>query len=540
MFKKSFLIISIVMIMILSAFVTGCVDKQNAGDAAAKTLIYGRGADSISLDPAQVTDGESLKVTRQIFDTLVQYKEHNTEVIPALAEKWEQSEDGKTWTFYLRKGVKFHDGTDFNADAVVYNFNRWMDPKHPEHKGGEFPYYAYMFGGYLGDDGHVIKAVTAVDAHTVKFELNFTSGPFLNNLAMPPFAIASPTAVKADPVEFNQNPVGTGAFKIAENGWKKNDAITLIKNDNFWQKGFPLMDKLIYKSIPDNAARFTALQAGDIDMMDGMNPDDSKTVKQNDALALHIRPGMNIAYLAFNTEKKPFDNPKVRQALNMAVNKQGIINSFYANMAEPAINPMPNVLWGYNDSVIDYEYNIEKAKQLLAEAGHPNGFEVEFYAMQDPRPYMPNGKKVAEYMQQDFAKIGVKTKIVSYDWQTYKDRVGKGEHQMALFGWIGDNGDPDNFLYVLLDKDNTRTPDAGNISFYRSEPLHSILIEAQRSTDQSARSALYEKAQDIIKKDAPWIPLVHATVPEAARSDVKGWRPHPTGSEPLYNVSISK
>jgi peptide/nickel transport system substrate-binding protein len=263
-------------------------------------------------------------------------------------------------------------------------------------------------------------------------------------------------------------------------------------------------------------------------------------VEKDSNLKLYKRPGMNVAYLAFNTTKKPFDNPKVRQAINYAVNKGGIIKSFYAGMAIPAVNPMPPVIWGYNNNVKDYEFNLDKAKQLLKEAGYPNGFEVDFYAMQDPRPYMPNGKKVAEFISADLAKIGVKTHIVSYDWQTYKDRVGKGEHSMALFGWIGDNGDPDNFLYVLLDKDNTRTPDAGNIAFYVNDELHNILIEAQHSTDQAKRTQLYMKAQEIIKQDAPWVPLVHATAPEAARSYVKGWVLHPTGSDKLYKVSIEK
>jgi peptide/nickel transport system substrate-binding protein len=228
----------------------------------------------------------------------------------------------------------------------------------------------------------------------------------------------------------------------------------------------------------------------------------------------------------------------VRRALNYAVNKEGIIKSFYSGLAQPAINPIPPFMWGYNDKIKDYEFNLDKAKKLLAEAGYPNGFEVDFYAPTEPRPYLPDGKKVAEYMQADFAKIGVKTKIVTYDWQTYLDRTGRGEHSMALFGWNGDNGDPDNFLYVLLDKDNTRTPDAGNIAFYKNDELHDILIKAQRSSDQAERTKLYQQAQEIIKKDAPWVPLVHATVPYAAKKEVTGFIPHPTSTLYLENVDL--
>ncbi len=532
---KKYWIISIAVLFILSSLLTAC-GGGNTATSTGNTLVYGRGADSISLDPSQATDGESHKVSKEVFDTLVEYKKETTEVQPGLAESWETSSDGKTWTFHLRKGVKFQDGTDFNADAVAFNFNRWMDPKDPTHKGGDFSYYSYMFGGFKGDAGHVIKAVTAVDPNTVKFELNKPQGPFLNNLAMESFGIASPTAVKKDPVAFNQHPVGTGPFTFVS--WKKNDSIVLEKNKDYWQAGKPKLDKIIFRSIPDNAARFTALQSGDIDIMDGMNPDDAAVVKGNSNLQLFEQQGMNVAYLAFNTTKKPFDNVKVRQAINYAVNKQAIIKNFYAGMAEPAINPIPKVMWGYNDQVKDYEFNLAKAKELLKEAGYPDGLTIDFYAMQDPRPYMPNGKKIAEYVQQDLAKIGVKTNIISYEWSTYKERVENGEAQMAFFGWIGDNGDPDNFLYVLLDKDNTRTPGAGNIAFYKNNQLHDILIQAQALTDQKQRTELYKQAQTIIKADAPWVPLVHATVPLAAKKDVTGFFPHPTGIYDLREVSF--
>jgi peptide/nickel transport system substrate-binding protein len=533
--QKRFWLLFCTLILVLSSVLAGCSNNKASGRE--KTLIYGRGADSKLLDPIQVTDGESLHVTEQIFDTLVRYEPTSTKVEPSLAESWTTSPDGLKWTFKLRKGVKFQDGTPFNADAVVFNFERWMDKNNPYHKGGEFAYFSYMFGGFKGEKGAVIKDVKAVDDYTVEFDLNFPQGPFLSNLAMSPFGIASPTAIKKEgPDQFAQKPVGTGPFVFVE--WKKNDHITLKKNKNYWRKGYPKLDQIIFRSIPDNTARLTALKSGDIDMMDGLNPNSVGLVKGDSNLQLFNQPGMNVAYLAFNTQKKPFDNPKVRQALNYAVNKEGIIKSFYSGLAEPAINPIPPFMWGYNDKIKDYEFNLDKAKKLLAEAGYPNGFEVDFYAPTEPRPYLPDGKKVAEYMQADFAKIGVKTKIVTYDWQTYLDRTGRGEHSMALFGWNGDNGDPDNFLYVLLDKDNTRTPDAGNIAFYKNDELHDILIKAQRSSDQAERTKLYQQAQEIIKKDAPWVPLVHATVPYAAKKEVTGFIPHPTSTLYLENVDL--
>lgn len=498
-----------------------------------ETLVFGRGGDSVSLDPANVTDGESLNVTTNVFDTLIDYQEGSTELKPALATNWVASEDGLVWTFTLRQGVKFHDGTDFNADAVVFNFNRWMDPAHPYHQ-GDFAYYGYMFGGYKGDEGHVIKEVVAKDPYTVEFHLNYPQGPFLNNIAMSPFAIASPTAIEKYGDKFGENPVGTGPFVFKE--WVRNDKVVLEKNPNYYQEGFPFLDQLIFKSIPDNSARFIALQSGEIDMMDGVNPEDVTLAEANPDLNVWLRPSMNVGYLAFNTEKEPFNNPKVRQALSMAVNKQGLIDAFYNGLAEPAKNPLPPSIWGYNDSIEDYEYNLEKAKELLAEAGYPNGFDTELWYMPVPRPYIPQGKKIAEAIQSDFAKIGVNVTLRTEEWATYLELTGKGEHTMALLGWTGDNGDPDNFLYVLLDQDNAKGPDAGNIAFYKNDELHQLLIKAQQSSDQAERTALYEEAQVIIHEDAPWVPLVHSTPPIAGKKNIQGYNPHPTGSDKFTTV----
>lgn len=529
-------------LVLLSVVLAGCgskettAPKENQEQQEAEvqsTLVFGRGGDSVSLDPANVTDGESLNVTKNIFDTLVDYKEGNTEIEPALAEKWEASEDGLTWTFYLKQGVKFHDGTDFNADAVVFNFNRWMDKENPYHQ-GDFPYYGYMFGGYKGDEGHVIKEVVAKDPYTVEIQLNKPQGPFLNNIAMTAFAIASPDAIKKYGDKFGENPVGTGPFVFKQ--WIRNDKIVLEKNPNYWVQGYPLLNQLIFKSIPDNQARFTALQSGDIDMMDGVNPDDVTLAEKNADLQVWLRPSMNVGYLAFNTEKPPFDNVKVRQALSMAVNKQALINAFYNGLAEPAKNPMPPSLWGYNDAVQDYAYNLDEAKKLLAEAGYPDGFTTDLWYMPVPRPYIPQGKKIAEAMQAEFEKIGVKTNLVTEEWATYLEKTGKGEHSMALLGWTGDNGDPDNFLYVLLDKDNAKAPDAGNISFYKNDQLHEILIKAQQSSDVNERTELYKQAQEIIHNDAPWVPLVHSTPPLLGKKNIVGFNPHPTGSDKFTKV----
>ncbi|TKJ93651.1 ABC transporter substrate-binding protein [Paenibacillus sp. PK4536] len=500
------------------------------------TLIVGRGGDSAALDPAIVTDGESLKIAQQVFDTLLDYKEGTTEVMPSLAESWTISEDALTYTFKLREGVKFHDGTDFNADAVVFNFERWSDTKSKyKFEGDSFDYYDSMFGP---EEERVIASVTATDPTTVVFKLNKPQAPFLQNLAMTCFGIASPKAIEDEKENFKSNPVGTGPFVFKE--WKRSDSITLDKNPNYWQEGLPKMDQVIIRSIPDNTARYNALQNGEIDMMEDLSPDDLASLEANPALQKINRPPFNVAYLGFNTTKKPFDDPKVRVALNHAVDKQGLIDAFFAGQAEPAVNPIPPTLWGYNKSVEDYPYDLAKAKQLLADAGYPNGIEQEltFYAMPVPRPYMPDGRKVAEVIQASFEQIGVKVKIESPEWATYLEDLKNGtKDDLFIIGWTGDNGDPDNFFYPLLDKDSIG---GNNYSQYDSKEFHDLVVKAQQETDQAERSKLYEQAQVIVKKDAPWVPLVHSTPLLAAKAELKGYVPSPTGSEAYTNVYIEQ
>jgi peptide/nickel transport system substrate-binding protein len=525
----------LISVLAISMFLAGCGSKStsgtnnnNASSGSKKdTLVYGRGGDSTSLDPITTTEGEAFKVTINIFETLVNYGEQDTTLHPGLAKSWNVSSDGLTYTFHLQQGVKFQDGTDFNADAVVFNFDRWMNGDDKK-----FPYYT-MFGGYKKDPGHVIKEVKAVDQNTVQFVLKRPMAPFLKNLAMSPFGIASPTAVKKWGDKFREHPVGTGPFKFVE--WKQNDRIVLEKNPDYWQKGLPKLNKIIFRVIPENTARLNALANGEIDVMDGLNNSDEATVAANKNLQIIKRPSMNVGYLGFTVTRKPFDNKLVRQALSYAIDKKAIIKAFYGGQAIPAKNPMPPSIEGYNDSIQDYPYDLTKAKQLLTQAGYPNGFSMDLWAMPVARPYMPEGMKVAEVIQESLSKIGVKAKIQSVDWATYLDKAAKGDFDAYMLGWTGDNGDADNFLYALLDKDSIGS---NNYSRYSNDQVHNLLIKAQQESDQAKRNDLYKQAQVIIHDDAPWVPLVHSTPLLAASKDVVNYVPHPTGSEVLSKVEF--
>ncbi|KGX83619.1 ABC transporter substrate-binding protein [Pontibacillus marinus] len=499
---------------------------ENASEGSGKdTLVFGRGADSKQLDPSKVTDGESIYVTQQIYDQLVTYEQDSTEVKPALATDWKTSDDGTVWTFTLREGVKFHDGTSFEAEDVVYNFERWTKSK-------DYIYYGYMFGGH--EDG-LIEKVEAVDEYTVKFTLKEPNAPFIQTLAMPPFGIASPDAIEKHGENYFKNPVGTGPFKFES--WTRGDRIELSRNDDFWGQKAGVKN-LTFRVIPDNGARFMELQSGSIDLMLGLNPQDLEPAENADGLQVFRRPSMNVGYMAMNTDKEgPLADRKVRQAINLAVDKKELIKLF-EGLGKSAKNPMPPSLWGYNDDIDPYGYDVEKAKTLLAEAGYGDGIDITLYTMPNPRPYMPQPKVTAQAIQQMLKEANINVEIVENDWETHLEVTQNGEHDMALLGWTGDNGDPDNFLYVLLDKDNAKVGSAGNIAFYKNDEVHDLLKSAQSEMEQSKRAEKYKKAQEIIHKDAPWLPIAHTTPPLVGKDNIKGYVPHATGSEKLHTITF--
>lgn len=529
--KKKKWLLSLFFVLTLSLILSACSeDKKDdkttdtTDEKKPQVLVFGRGGDSVSLDPAIVTDGESFKVTENIFETLLEFGPQDTTIQPGLAKKWDISEDGLKYTFYLQEGVKFHDGTDFNAEAVVKNFERW--------KGGAEEQFYYFHSMFKANGEDIIKSIEAKDTYTVEFTLTRPLAPFLKNLAMSSFGIASPSALEKYGDKFGENPVGTGPFKFVI--WKRNDSITLEKNADYWQEGYPKLDQIIFRSIPDNSARLNALISGDIDLADDINPSDAILIERNANLQLIERPSMNIGYLALTNTRKPFDNKLIRQAVNYAINKQAIVDAFFEGKAQVAKNPMPPSISGYNDEIQDYPYDPEKAKALLKEAGY-DGTPIELWAMPVPRPYMPDGQKVAEAIQKNLEDVGIKSEIKTVEWATYLEMAKDGKFDAFLLGWTGDNGDADNFIYTLLDKDNIGS---NNYAYYSNDEVHDLLIAAQTETNEEKRNELYKKAQEIIKEDAPWVPLVHSTPLLAAKKEVTDYLPHPTGSESLHKVYI--
>lgn len=541
--KKAFSILLVMLLLIAvsgTIFAGGNQEEPVAGDSADSNaapaaeakdknggvLVFARGGDSVGLDPARETDGESYYGCTQVFDNLVEFKEGTTEVQPALAESWTVSDDGLEIVFKLRSGVKFHDGTDFNADAVVFSLGRQLYEDHPYHEYGPWKYWGYM------DMSNIVQDIIAVDNLTVKFILQKTEAPIIANLAMDFAGIVSPAAVEKYGEDFPNNPVGTGPFKFVS--WKKEDSMVFEKNADYWRRP-AYLDRLIIRVIPDATARYLALQKGEVDIIDFPSPEDLEDMKANPDIKVIQQEGLNVGYLAFNCDKEPYTDKRVRQAMNYAVNKDEIIAGVYGTAGAPAKNPIPPGMWSYNDSIEPYEYNPEKAKALLAEAGYADGFSTTLWAMPVARPYNPNGRKVAEIMQAHLADVGVTAEIVSYDWGTYLEKTDHGEHDAALLGWTGDNGDPDNFLFVLLSIAAAEVP-AGNIAFWKNEEFNSLVEEAKVTMDVAKRTALYEEAQVVFHEEAPWLPIAHSVVSEPMQNYVMDFQLSPVGKRQFYNV----
>ncbi|MDP8926794.1 MAG: ABC transporter substrate-binding protein [Actinomycetota bacterium] len=520
---------------------------QGGGGGGGSVFTFGQGSDPLTLDPIHITDSESSKVARQMFDSLLDFAPESTDVVPALATEVPEAENGGlSYTFNLREGVKFHDGEPFNADAVVFNFERWRDTKNPYHAGGgsqsgNFSYYQNYFGGF--DSESNITKVEAVDDYTVRFTLRQPQGPFLDNIAQSNFGMASPKAIKEDVKTFWRNPVGTGPFKFVS--WNKGTEVNLEQNSDWWGGsvpesqggGGPHVKKVVVRGIPDNTSRTAALSGGELTAADGLTPDDIPTVKQDGNLKITYRPPLTIGYMAMNVQKKPFDQREVRQAVNMAINMSEIVKAFFGDTGQVASTYIPPTVSFFDDSIEHYPYDPERARQMLQNAGVQN-LSVDFWYMPIPRPYMPDGKGIAQAMQQDLKDVGINAKLTTRDWGTYLEETGRGVHDMCLLGWSGDNGDPSTFLDSLLKSSAATETDALNVAYYKNSQVDDLLNRALTTTDRSERRTSYLKAQQILVEDAPWVPIAYVKPPVGLQNAVQGFHPNPTGGEAWNSVRL--
>jgi dipeptide transport system substrate-binding protein len=319
----------------------------------------------------------------------------------------------------------------------------------------------------------------------------------------------------------------------------QKDAIIRYKAFPDYWAGKAKIDDLIFSITPDASVRWAKLQKGECHVMPYPNPADLEAIKKDPNVQILEQAGLNVGYLAYQTTKKPFDDVRVRKAVNMAINKKAIVDAVFLGSGVPAKNPIPPSMWSYNDNVKEDEYNPDAAKKLLAEAGYPNGLETDLWAMPVQRPYNPNARRIAELMQADLAKIGVKAEIKSFEWGEYRKRAQAGEHQMAQLGWTGDNGDPDNFLHTLLGCASAQSASGSNIAKWCHKPFDDLVTKAKVTTDQAERTKLYEQAQMIFKEQAPWFTVAHAVQLKPVRKEVVDFKLSPFGRHTFYGVDIN-
>ncbi|MGV7963271.1 ABC transporter substrate-binding protein [Photorhabdus tasmaniensis] len=507
----------------------------------AKTLVYCSEGSPEGFNPQLFTAGTTYDASsRPLYNRLVDFKTGKTEIIPSLAEKWDISDDGKVYIFHLRKGVKWHDNKEFkpsrefNADDVIYTFMRQKDTNHPYNKvsGGSYEYFIGM------GMSEIINKVEKVDDYTVRIELSRPEAPFLADLGMDFASILS--AEYADkmmkagtPEKVDLNPIGTGPFQLLQ--YQKDSRILYKAFKEYWGDKAKV-DRLVFSITPDASVRYAKLQKNECQIMSYPNPADIARMKKDKDIVLMEQPGLNVGYVSFNVTKKPLDNVKVRQALAMAVNKDAIIDAVYQGAGQKAKNLIPPTMWSYDNDLKDYSYSPEKAKQLLKEAGMSDGFTIDLWAMPVQRPYNPNARRMAEMVQADWAKIGVKAKIVSYEWGEYLKRAKDGEHQIVMMGWTGDNGDPDNFFATLF---SCAAKERGsNYSKWCYKPFEDVIQPARIASEYAKRVELYKQAQAVMHEQVPALIIAHSTVYEPVRKEVKGYVVDPLGRHIFSDVSL--
>jgi peptide/nickel transport system substrate-binding protein len=532
-------------------------DAGDSGDSGSgngdggdpKTFIFGSSEDPKTLDAAYVSDGESLRVIYQVYETLVALEPGTTEVVPGLAEEWEISPDGLTYTFQLREGVSFHDGEPFNAEAVCFNFDRWYNFTGPQQSGDVSYYWQTVFGGFATADLESSPATSrygsceATDEFTVTLNLTEPSSALLAGLVLPPFSIASPKAIDEGGTDIEQAGdslsytggfgsevvAGTGPFKFVS--WERGESLTLERNDDYWGDA-PALDEIIFRPIPDATARLQALQAGEIDAYEGVNAADIGAIEANGDQVVE-RPAFNVGYVGFNNKLPIFQNEKIRQAIAHALNRQGLLDAAYPEGAVVANQFLPPEQWGYNESIEGYEYDPELAEQLIAESGETN-LTLEFWYPADvSRPYMPDPQAVYESFAADLQAVGftIVPKTVPWTPDYLQSIQGDGLGQLFLLGWTGDYADPDNFVGTFFRQDR---PEFG----FTDPTIQGLLNEALAETDQAAREALYQEANQAIYDYIPGVPFVHNQPLLAVAGRVTGYTPSPVSLEDFDLIDI--
>lgn len=511
----------------------------SASAAGARTLVYCSEGDPEGFNPALYTSGTTFDAgARQIFDRLLEFETGSTATVPGLATAWTVSQDGLTYRFTLRRGVRwqttpqFTPTRDFNADDVVFTFNRQLLSSHPYHGvgGGRYPYFASM------DMAEILAEVVREDESTVVFRLKRPQASFLADLAMDFASIQS--AEYADrmlragtPADFDARPVGTGPYRLAS--YTRGATIRYVAHAQYW-RGVAPSDELVFAITPDAGTRYARLRTGECHAMAYPNAADVPAMRGDNRLQVVETAGLGVSYIALNTQKGLFRDVRVRRAVNFAIDRDAIIRAVFNGDAKAASNPLPPSVWSFDHTTPVPPHDPALAAVLLSEAGVPIGTKVALWAMPVSRPYNPNARLMAQLVQADLAKIGLVAEIVTYEWADYLRRSQAGEHEMLTLGWISDNGDPDNFLTPTLSCAAAATGE--NRARWCNERFDALVKEAATTSDRSGRTLLYRQAQAIFAEELPWIPIAYPPDILVLRAGVTGYAPSAFGLHSFYGA----
>lgn len=506
-----------------------------SGAAIAKPLVYCADTSPEGFDPGLWDSAGTNNVTGQMFQGLIAFKRGGTDLEPSLATGWTVSPDARTFTFTLRKGVKFHTTPgfkptrEFSADDVVYTYSRFIDAKHPFNVA--FP-ALFIYPQNLGLSSMIDK-VEKLDAFTVRFVLRQPNVTFLSYFAMPFAGIQS--AEYGDQLlktqaasSINNAPVGTGPYRFVS--YRKDDVVRMEANPDYWGKK-QQTDKLIFLITREPNVRLQKLLAGECHITSPVRDNDIAGIEARKDIVLQKIQALNISYLAFNMKRGATKVRDVREALDIAVDRNAIFKALFPRGdAMQAVSAFPPAIPGYNKKLKN-EYNPERAKQLLKKAGYAEGLTLDLWALPVARPTNPNGQLMAQLIQQDWARIGVKANIKTFEWGEYLKRAKNGEHDVYMSGWSGDSGDADDFLSPNL----SCASSSEGVKFCNAE-FDKLLADARAMTDTAKRLAMYEKAQEIFKRERPWITMAHSTVYIPHTADVKGFIMAPNGGMDFEDV----
>lgn len=513
-------------------FIVACGPIDEARDVHRDGLVYCSEGNPESFNPQLGTSGTTVDATSaQLYDRLLDYDAKLQQFVPALARGWQAFDKGTRYRFDLRENVQFHTtdwftpSRDFNANDVIFSFERWLDKKHPYHdvNGGRYPFF--RSSGLI----NLIERVERVDDYTVDFHLKRSDSSFLANLATD-FAVilseqyATQLLHQKTPEQIDRFPVGTGPFEFEL--FRKDFIIRYQAHENYWREQ-PEIKRLVYVITPNANKRMLKLLTGECDVIPYPLINELSQLDHDAEIKVGSSVSPNISFWAFNTQQPPFDNVLVRQALAHAVNRPAIIQTIYNGNARLATGMLPETSWAYSPVQQTYPYDPAKARALLEQAGYPNGFSMSIWAMPVQRAYNPNAHRMAELMQSDLAQVGVQVNIVSYEWNTFRQRLVAGEHDSVLIGWVADNADPDNFFRPILSCAAARS--GNNRALWCNPEFDQLLVDAIAESDLDQRKHLYQFVEDMVMQHAPLVPIANSLRFQAHRADIEGVELPPYG-----------